>query len=391
MTKLINEVKSELTDHILPFWSKLVDRESGGIYGVVDYELNIDKQAPKGGIVTSRFLWTYSAAYRVTKDEKYLEVANSIYDFLVNKVYDSEFKGLYWLVDYQGNPVDTRKHVYAQSFGVYALSEYYRATQKPEALEMALNLYRLIEENGFNQENNAYKEEFDREWNEIPNEMLSENGVMADITMNTHIHVLEAYTTLYKAWPDQKLKGRLENLLAILYEKIYNRKTKFLGVFFDKEWNSLLNIKSFGHDIETSWLIDETLKAIGLEKPEYVQMVIDIAYNIADYAIQEDGSLINEQVDEELDKTRVWWVQAEAIVGFLNAYQRTNDERFLRLVEHLWEYIKAHIIDDRENGEWYWSIEPDGTPTKKNIGDPWKASYHNGRFCLEMMERLGAE
>jgi mannobiose 2-epimerase len=391
MTKLTNEVKSELTDHILPFWTRLMDKENGGIYGVIDYNLNIEKQAPKGGIVTSRFLWTYSAAYRVTKDEKYLEVANNVYDFLVNKIYDSEFKGLYWLVDYQGNPVDTRKHVYTQSFGIYALSEYYRATKKQEALDMAQNLYRLIEENGFNQVNNAYKEEFDREWNEIPNEMLSENGVMADITMNTHIHVLEAYTTLYKAWPDEGLKGRLENLLTILYEKIYNKETKFLGVFFDKKWNSILDIKSFGHDIEASWLIDETLKAIGLEKSEYVQMVIDIAYNIADYAIQEDGSLINEQVDEELDKTRVWWVQAEAIVGFLNAYQRTHDERFLRLVDHLWEYIKENIIDDRENGEWYWSVEADGTPTPKNIGDPWKASYHNGRFCLEIMERLGAE
>ena len=368
---------------------RLVDKENGGIFGVVDNDLNIDKTADKGGIVTSRFLWTFSAAYRVTNNERYLAVANHLYDFLVNNVYDHEYKGLYWLVDYQGNPKDTRKHVYTQSFGIYALSEYYRATNKPEALEMAKDLYHLIEEKGFNPDNNAYKEEFDREWNEIPNEMLSENGVMADITMNTHIHILEAYTTFYKAWPNEGLKGRLENLLQILFEKIYDQESKFLGVFFDKNWNSLLDIKSFGHDIEASWLIDETLKAIDSEKPEYVQMVIDIAYNIADYAMQEDGSLINEQVGDVVDKTRVWWVQAEACVGFMNAYQRTKDEKFLTLVNQLWEYVKNNLVDKRENGEWYWSIEADGTPTtKRNIGDPWKASYHNGRFCLEIMERV---
>lgn len=389
MLKLKKEIAQELTEHILPFWMRLVDKENGGIFGVVDNDLNIDKTADKGGIVTSRFLWTFSAAYRVTNNERYLAVANHLYDFLVNNVYDHEYKGLYWLVDYQGNPKDTRKHVYTQSFGIYALSEYYRATNKPEALEMAKDLYHLIEEKGFNPDNNAYKEEFDREWNEIPNEMLSENGVMADITMNTHIHILEAYTTFYKAWPNEGLKGRLENLLQILFEKIYDQESKFLGVFFDKNWNSLLDIKSFGHDIEASWLIDETLKAIDSEKPEYVQMVIDIAYNIADYAMQEDGSLINEQVGDVVDKTRVWWVQAEACVGFMNAYQRTKDEKFLTLVNQLWEYVKNNLVDKRENGEWYWSIEADGTPTtKRNIGDPWKASYHNGRFCLEIMERV---
>jgi cellobiose epimerase len=388
VNKLRDEVTMELTEHILPFWMRLKDEENGGIYGEVNYDLEIDKQAEKGGIITSRFLWTFSAAYRVTRNKQYLKMADHMYSFLSEKLYDQKHKGLYWLVDYKGNPTDTRKHVYTQSFGIYALSEYYRASQNEEALEMAKGLFYLIEEKGFNHEINAYREEFDRYWNEIPNEMLSESGVMADITMNTTIHVLEAYTTLYKAWPSEEVKRRLENLLGILYGQIYDKDSKFLGVFFDNDWNSLIDLKSFGHDIEASWLIDETLKAIKLEKPEYVQMVIDIAYNIADYAIQEDGSLINEEDKGHLDKTRVWWVQAEAMVGFLNAYERTKDERFMRLVQNLWEYTKNNVIDSRENGEWFWSIEPDGTPTKRNIGDPWKGSYHNGRFCLEIMERM---
>lgn len=387
MNKL-NEIKQELTNHIMPFWMNLKDEENGGLYGKVDYDLNVDKKAHKGGIITSRFLWTFSAAYRVSKDEKYRKYADHLYEFLVNKVYDNEYKGLYWLVDYKGNPADTRKHVYCQSFGVYALSEYYRATKKTEALDMAKDLYDLIEEKGFNPEINAYKEEFDREWNEAPNESLSENGVMADITMNTHIHVLEAYTTLYKAWPNEQLKERLENLLSILYNKMYNKETKFLDVFFDKNWNSLIDLKSFGHDIESSWLIDEAMKAIDVETPEYLQMVIDIAYNIADYAIDEDGSLMNEEEPGKLDRTKIWWVQAEAIVGFQNAYERTKDEKFLKLMDDLWEYTKNNIVDKRKNGEWLWSVEPDGSPTKRNISDPWKGSYHNGRFCLEMIERV---
>lgn len=388
MNKLKNEIAQHLTEKILPFWVKLKDEENGGFYGQVNFNLEIDKKADKGGIATSRFLWSFSSAYRVTNDEKYLEYAHHLYQFLINKVYDHEYKGLYWLVDYQGNPKDTRKHVYTQSFGIYALSEYYRATKNEEALQFANEIFELIEEKGFNQENNAYMEEFDREWNETSNEMLSGNGVVADITMNTHIHVLEAYTNLYKASPTNYLKSRLENLLKIHYEKIYDKDTNFLGVFFDKDWKSILDIKSFGHDIEASWLMDEVIKVLQLTNAEYDKMVVDIAYNIANYAMQEDGSLINEEENDHLDYTRVWWVQAEAMVGYLNAYERTNDPKFLELMNNLWAYMKKYLIDHREGGEWFWSVDKDGKPAERNIGEPWKTSYHNGRFCLEFIERM---
>ncbi|WP_420818803.1 AGE family epimerase/isomerase [Paraliobacillus sediminis] len=382
------EIEKHLTESILPFWIKLKDQENGGFYGQIDYNLAIDKKADKGGIATARFLWTFSAAYRVTKDEKYLEYADHLYEFLVESVIDHEHKGLYWLVDYQGNPKDARKHVYTQSFGIYALSEYYRATKNEAALKLANQLYQLVEEKGFNKKNDAYMEEFNREWEEIPNEMLSENGVIANITMNTHIHILEAYTNLYKADPSEKLKARLESLMKVHYEKIYNKKTKFLGVFFNENWESILDIKSFGHDIEASWLMDETIKVIGLENLEYHQMVKDIAYNIADYAVQADGSLINEQEKEHTDYTRVWWVQAEAMVGYLNAFERTNDPKFEVLLANLWKYMKEYLIDPRDGGEWFWSVDDNGKPSERNIGEPWKTSYHNSRFCLEYMERM---
>ncbi len=389
MSKLKNELENHLLTHILPFWMKLKDEQNGGFYGTVNYDLTVDKQGDKGGIQISRFLWSFSAAYRITKKPEYLEIAHHAYQFLVGKMFDHEHKGLYWLLDYQGNPIETQKHVYTQSFGIYALSEYYRVTKNEEALKYANIIFNLVETLGFDKGNNAYKEEFDRSWNELPNDKLSENGVIADITTNTHLHVLEAYTNLYKANPTKIVKERITNLVEVFYEKIFNKETKFLKVFFDKQWNSLLDLKSFGHDIEASWLIDDAIKAIGLEDERYVQMVIDIAYNIGNsHAILEDGSLANEQLGDKVDYTRVWWVQAEAIVGFQNAYERTKDEKFLPLVEHLWAYIKENIVDHREGGEWYWSVEPDGKPTERAVGEPWKTPYHNSRFCLEMIERM---
>ncbi|MBU5593755.1 AGE family epimerase/isomerase [Amphibacillus sp. MSJ-3] len=378
----------ELTERILPFWLNLKDEQNGGLYGKVDFDLNIDKYGDKGGIVTARFLWTFSAAYRILKDEKYLAMADHVFQFLTDKLIDREHRGIYWLLDYQGKPIDTRKHIYAQSFAIYGLSEYYRITQKEEALELALELYDLIESIGFDQENQAYKEEFNREWIEVPNEMLSENGVVADITMNTHIHILEAYTNLYKAYPNEALKDRLITLLKVHYEKIYQHDTHFLGVFFDKQWSKIIDLKSFGHDIEAAWLMDDTIRTLGIENEAYKKMIRDISYNISEYAIQPDGSLINEEENGELDKTRVWWVQAEAIVGFYNAYQRTGDIKFLNRVQGLWNYIQTTIHDPRPNGEWYWSIEPDGSPTKRDLVEPWKASYHNARMALELIERM---
>lgn len=388
MDKLKQEVLKELTERILPFWINLKDEENGGFYGLVNYDLEIDKKADKGVIAAARFLWSFSAAYQATGQEEYLESANHAYKFLINKALDSEHKGLYWLLDYKGNPIDARKHIYVQSFGIYAISEYYKITKDSEALKIALDLYRLIEDKGFDSDINAYKEEFDRRWNETSNEMLSENGVIADITMNTHLHILEAYTNLYNVWPDKELKRRLENLIYIFYEKLYDKETGFLKVFLNKKWDSIIDLKSFGHDIEASWLIDDAVKTIEFKEEKINKMIVDIAYNIAKYALQQDGSLINEEDKGVIDYRRIWWVQAEAVVGFLNAYERTEDEMFKYVVKRLWNYIKENIIDKRQGGEWYWSIEADGKPTQRDIVEPWKASYHNTRFCLEIIKRL---
>ncbi|MDQ0165843.1 AGE family epimerase/isomerase [Bacillus horti] len=384
----MNETRAELIEHILPFWMSLKDEQYGGYYGRVDYQLNVDRIAPKGGIAAARLLWTFSSVYRSLYDEKYLLHAQHAYHFLVDRFIDQEYGGLFWMVDHKGEAIDNDKHIYTQAFAVYALSEYYLATSDPMALEHAIKLFELIEEVGYNPVKNAYKEQFTRKWEEIPNDKIGDE-FMAPITTNTHLHILEAYTTLYRAYPDERVKERLTNLIKIFYEKIYDRTAKCFHVFFDQNWKAIGNIKSYGHDIETSWLIDEALEAISLEDERYHQLVVDVAYNIADIAILPDGTIANEERDGKLDKTKVWWGQTEAMIGFTNAFQRTNDQRFLGLVEGIWDYVQNHLIDQRPNGEWYWSIEADGQPTARDIVEPWKCPYHNVRFCLEVMRRLG--
>lgn len=389
MKELKNEVYAELTKRILPFWMKMKDEKNGGFFAKVTFNLEIDKKAHKGVIALSRILWTFSASYNELREERYLEMAHHAYDFLKRKGMDDEEKGLFCLLDYQGNPVDTRKHIYVQAFGIYALSEYYKATNKKEAFDLALELYYIIKENGYDYNTKAYKEEFSKDWIETSNEMLSENGVIADITMNTHLHVLEAYTNLYSAWPDKQLKQDIIDLVYTFSDKFYDNERKSLRVFLNKEWQSIIDLKSFGHDIEASWLIDEAVKILKLEDRKINKMIKDIAYNIADYAIQKDGSLINEEEKGFKDYTRIWWVQAEALVGFLNIYEKKKEEKIELIIKNLWVYIKKNIIDNREGGEWFYSIDDDGHPTKREIVEPWKAPYHNSRFCLEIIKRLG--
>ncbi|ANF98779.1 N-acylglucosamine 2-epimerase [Paenibacillus bovis] len=367
---------------------KLKDEQYGGYYGEVGYDLNISSNPPKGGIATARLLWSFAAAYRITGDSQYAQHARHAYQFLSGPLYDQEHEGIYWAVDYQGNPLDTRKHVYNQAFAIYAFSEYYRATGEEEALQLSIRLFRWLEQTGYNHQTGAYREEFDRFWQEQPNEMLSENGVIADITMNTHIHILEAYTNLYRVWPDEQVHQALDNLLLILHDRMYDPQLRRLNVFFDNQWNSLLDLTSFGHDIEASWLIDDAMQVIGNTDPVYQQMVIDMAYRVAEVAIQPDGSLMNEQENDHIDTSRIWWVQAEAVVGFYNAYQRTGDNQFLQLIDKLWAYIKVHIIDPRPGGEWFWSADDQGEPGQREVAGMWKCPYHNSRFCIEITERM---
>ena len=383
------EITKHLTDDIIPFWKNLRDDEFGGYYGYLDYDLKLDKKAEKGCILNSRITWFFSNAYTLLKDKSLLEEADHGYEFLKEHCIDKEYGGIYWSMKYDGTPLDTTKHTYNQAFCIYALSSYYEASGKQEALELARKLYELIETRCM--DDKGYLEAFTRDFKPESNEKLSENGVLAEKTMNTLLHVLEAYTELYRVSHDEKVGDRLRWIMDTFADKVYNPKLKRQEVFFDKDYNSIIDLHSYGHDIETAWLMDRSLEVLG--DAAYTEKLTPITKALTEniYNVVFDGHSLSNECDKGVvDTNRVWWVQAETIVGFLNGYEKDPSKtQYKEAAEAAWQFIKDHVIDKRQGSEWYWLVRQDGSPVEgKPIVEPWKCPYHNGRMCMEVIRRL---
>lgn len=430
MTTLRNEVRQELENDILPFWmEKMTDSGRGGFYGRIDGGDTLHADAPKGAILNARILWTFSAAYRILRRPEYLDMATRAKRYLIDRFYDKDFGGVYWSLDADGNPLDTKKQIYAQGFAIYGLGEYARATGDDEALDYAVRLFNLIEEHSFDRGRNGYVEAFMRDWSVIGDMRLSDKDENASKTMNTHLHILEPYANLYRVWKDARLERQLRNMIGLFTGKIMNRETSHLDLFFDDDWHTRGDIVSYGHDIEASWLIHEAALVLGDKAllKEIEPVIVNIA-RAADEGLNPDGSLIYEQtsgrVDEQTsgqadgqtsrqgtdgvqagkqgeapcqlvtctsstDKELHWWVQAENVVGHVNLYQHFGDEAALDTAVKCWQFIKNSLID-REHGEWHWSLMPDGTVNRRDDkAGFWKCPYHNGRMCMEIIERFG--
>ena len=384
---LLEEVKNELENHIVPFWDSMCDYENGGFYGFMDSALTLDKNAPKGVILHSRILWFYSNCYLLLKNDSYLAKAKHCYDFLTRYCVDRENGGVFWLMNADGSVNDSMKHTYCQAFFIYALSSYYDASGDEAANELAMQVFKTVEKRCT--DDVAYLEAFSREWEIIPNDALSENGLMADKTMNTTLHLIEAYTELYRVNKNEKVLERLKFLLGLTLNKIYDRDEKKLFVFFDKNMKVIGDIHSYGHDIEATWLLDLACDIAGDSElsARTTEMNKNIVRNIADIAYK-NGALNNERDKTEINTWRIWWVQAEGVVGFLNAWQRYKTDEYLSIAKSIWEYIKESIIDKREGGEWFSQVRENGKFAEfKPTVDPWKCPYHNGRMCLEIIKR----
>lgn len=385
------DFKKVLCENILPFWNRMVDKENGGFYGYADASGVPDKKSDKGVILNSRILWFYSSAYLLLKDEKLLDNAKHAYQFLTGHCMDKEYGGVYWSVDYIGNPADEMKHTYNQAFAVYALSAYYEAGGETEALKAAMSIYRLIEEKC--KDEGGYLENFERNFVlSEDNEKLSENGVMAKRTMNTILHVMEAYTALYKVNPCEEIKSSMEEIADILRNKIYDDRTKRLEVFFDSEYHSLIDLESYGHDIEASWLIHRAIEVFDdKEVTEKLDSIVDILAETTykNGLMGKQEALYNECERGVDDTRRVWWVQAEAVTGFYNIYQRHPEKtEYKTVAENIFNYIQEHFLD-KVHGEWLENVYDDEEKNKNQaLMHQWKCPYHNGRMCLEMMQRL---
>ena len=424
----INILKSEVLDvlenNILRFWlDKMQDKENGGFYGQMTGEGELVKTADKGGILNARILWSFSAAYRVLRKPEYLEAATRAKEYIIEHFIDEEFGGTYWSLDYKGNPKDTKKQFYAIGFMIYGLSEYARATGDHEALEYAIQLYESIEEHSLDKQYNGYIEACTREWGEIADMRLSELDANFPKSQNTHLHIIEPYTNLFRALkeldaienatndyglkpyvgqfttvnisvdPDIviRLEASLRNLINIFTDKILNPQTHHLDLFFDMDWKREAGaLESYGHDIECSWLLHEAALVLGddivLKK---VEPIVQMVAKASEKGLNEDGSMVHEaNLDTGyIDTDRHWWVQAENVVGWINIYQYFGDEDAIQKVLNGWQYIKDNLID-REGGEWWWSRDPQRNINRKDDkAGFWKCPYHNSRMCLEILER----
>ena len=386
---MLEEIRNHLTDCIIPFWKKLRDDENGGYYGWVGYDLKVDKKAVKGCILNSRILWFFSNAYTMLKDPSLLKEADHGFAFMKQYCMDKENGGIFWSIRYDGKPEDTTKHTYNQAFAIYALSSYYEASGKEEALDMAKELFHIIE--GKCTDEIGYKEAFDKEFHEIENDKLSENGVIAEKTMNTLLHVFEAYTELYRVAKLPEVGERLHWIMETFAHKVYNPELHRQEVFFDKNMKSILDLHSYGHDIETAWLIDRGVEVLGDPKMEELLSPITRDLTAQIYKVAFNGhSLANECEKGVVNTHRIWWVQAETVIGFLNGYQKDPSKKeYLEAAEAEWQFIKDYVIDKRSGSEWYWEVDENGKPyPDRPIVEPWKCPYHNGRMCMEVMKRL---
>lgn len=389
MTKMREEIQNHLVKDIIPFWKNLRDDENGGYYGWVGYDLKVDKKAVKGCILNSRILWFFSNAYTMLKDESLLQEADHAFAFLKERCADRENGGIFWSIRYDGTPEDTTKHTYNQAFAIYALSSYYEASGKQEALDMAKELFRIIETKCTDEI--GYKEAFDKAFHEIENDKLSENGVIAAKTMNTLLHVFEAYTELYRVAKLPEVGEKLHWIMETFAHKVYNPELHRQEVFFDENMKSIIDLHSYGHDIETAWLIDRGVEVLGDPAMEALLSPITRDLTAQIYKVAFDGhSLANECERGVVNRHRIWWVQAETVIGFLNGYQKDPSRKeYLQAAESEWQFIKDHVIDKRAGSEWYWEVDEDGKPyPNRPIVEPWKCPYHNGRMCMEVMKRL---
>lgn len=390
--KLRERVELELRGDILPFWLKYaVDDEYGGFRGQIANDLTVDPHAAKGLILNARILWTFSKAYGVYRDPLNLGAARRAYEYLSRFFWDQEFGGVYWMVDYQGRPMDTKKRIYGQAFTVYALAEYSHASGDSEAMARAMRLVEQIESSSHDEAHGGYFETYERDWTLAADQRLSDVDLDEKKSMNTHLHLLEAYATLLRHHEDPTVRFRLRQLIEIFLRFIIDPTNHHFILFFDEEWRPRSEKISFGHDIEGSWLLCEAAEVLGdTDVLERVRAVaVKMAQAVCEQGIDADGGLMYEAGPAGvLDTDRHWWPQAEAVVGFLNAYQLSGRRHFLDAAERSWAFIEKYIVD-RKHGEWFWLVSQAGVPdaAQDKVG-PWKCPYHNSRTCFEVMERL---
>lgn len=390
LKQLKEELSLELVDNILPYWmEQTIDSVNGGFVGRITHMDEKKFHASKGAILNLRLLWTFSAVYTLFEEEEYRDMAQRAYDYITANFLDPDYEGVYWLLKADGTVKDDRKHLYAQAFAVYAFSEYYHAFGEEKALNIAIRLHQLMEDYGHDDNNGGYFEAFSRSWDLLDDARLSEKDINEPKSMNTHLHLLEAYTNLYRYWQNERVRQKLEDLIDIFLKNIISQEGTSLVNFFSEDWTPKSEKISFGHDIEASWLLHESAEVLNDEDRLALtgKAAVNLARAVRESGIDSDGGIFNEGIlDKRVDDDKDWWPQAEAMVGFLNAFELTGEEAFLQSVEASWKFIKNYMID-KKYGEWRQKVNRDGNPYPEDKVQAWKGPYHNSRACIEIISR----
>jgi len=389
----LDAIETDLRSNILPFWIQhVVDPASGSFHGALSNDLVLDTSVERGALLSSRILWTYSAAYRRYAEPAYLAMADHAYADLMTRFHDREHGGFFWAVGADGRVTSDRKQVYGQAFAIYALSEYHAATGRVSILDEAISVFHLIESKAREQQYGGYLEAFGRDWSPINDMRLSALDLNAPKSQNTLLHVMEAYTNLLRVWPDEGLRGALADLVDIMLAHVIDADSGHLGLFFTEDWQPFSNRISYGHDIEAAWLLTDAAKVLG--DAALLARIESLAVHIAEVTLAEgvdaDGSLFYEGDPNGItNPDKEWWPQAEAVIGFLNAAQVSGDEKFVAAALRTWDFIAAHLID-RQHGEWFRAVTRGGVLVADALKVSfWKCPYHNGRMGLKAVRRLG--
>jgi mannobiose 2-epimerase len=387
LVKLKNALYSELITHIIPYWKHRVFSEPlDSFNGRIDALNQIHPKAERSAILMARIAYSFAATYKLTSDITQLAPMQAAIRILNDEFTDHTNGGFYWMTDYKGLVVDSKKHIYAQSFGIYAYATVFDAVGDKAILDRGIELFRLIEKHAFLAESLAYYEAFSQDWKPLEDVRLGESDLIAPRSTNTHLHILEAFTALYKVWPDQALKERLIMLLEVFLDKIYNPHGNHFNAFFDEKWQSISSVYSYGHDIETVWLMLDAAHAI--KHTELIirceQITLEVSRMVVDQGIDDQyGGMYNAgQHGIVTDSEKHWWAQAEAMVGLMFAYKLSGNVEYLNAVFSLWNFITNHIID-KQHGEWFFRVNREGAPllTDDKVG-PWKCPYHTSRACI---------
>jgi mannobiose 2-epimerase len=390
LKKLKTELKLELQT-ILSYWMEnTIDTKNWGFIGQIDYNDVKNFEAEKGSVLNARLLWTFSAAFKISNNQEHLNTAERAFEYISAHFYDAEFGGVFWSLNSDGTPKDTKNQIYALAFVIYGLSEYFSITQDKKALEMAIALYKKIQKYSYDVSKGGYLEAFTRDWKPIEDLRLSEKDANEKKTMNTHLHIIEGYANLYKVWKDESLRKVIVTLLKTIEKYFINTETGHLRLFFDENWVEKKDVISYGHDIEAAWLLLQCAEISGNPTliANYKKHAIQIA-NVTKEGIDTDGGLWYEYDPEtkELMAEKHSWPQAELMIGYVNAWQLSGKEEYLDIVFKNWDFIQNHIID-KQNGEWFWGVNSDYSKMQKDKAGFWKCPYHNSRACIELIQRI---